>query len=100
MVLVVVQLHDLAADVRLERAVVVVEIGEAIDLIRHEDLSTRIVPEFTIGAGTKGMFPRMRIFEEFFKAEQGFTILARWGHVIAGVAWIGLLYFFNFVQTP
>ena len=25
--------------------------------------------------------------------------LARWGHVVAGVAWIGLLYYFNFVQT-
>ena len=25
--------------------------------------------------------------------------LARWGHFVAGVAWIGLLYYFNFVQT-
>lgn len=25
--------------------------------------------------------------------------LARWGHLLAGVAWIGLLYYFNFVQT-
>lgn len=24
----------------------------------------------------------------------------RWLHVIAGVAWIGLLYYFNFVQVP
>ena len=24
----------------------------------------------------------------------------RWAHVIAGVLWIGLLYYFNFVQTP
>lgn len=24
--------------------------------------------------------------------------LLRWGHIIAGVAWIGLLYYFNFVQ--
>ncbi len=25
--------------------------------------------------------------------------LARWGHVLAGITWIGLLYYFNFVQT-
>ena len=27
------------------------------------------------------------------------SYLARWGHVVAGIAWIGLLYYFNFVQT-
>ena len=27
-------------------------------------------------------------------------LLLRWAHVIAGVAWIGLLYYFNFVQVP
>lgn len=27
-------------------------------------------------------------------------MLSRWGHFLAGVAWIGLLYYFNFVQTP
>src|SRR5688572_21117620 len=26
--------------------------------------------------------------------------LARWVHVVAGVFWIGLLYYFNAVQTP
>jgi uncharacterized membrane protein len=26
--------------------------------------------------------------------------LMRWGHIISGVMWIGLLYYFNFVQTP
>ncbi len=25
--------------------------------------------------------------------------LARWGHYLAGITWIGLLYYFNFVQT-
>ena len=29
----------------------------------------------------------------------GFEMLLRWGHFMAGVAWIGLLYYFNFVQT-
>jgi len=27
-------------------------------------------------------------------------VLSRWGHVLAGITWIGLLYFFNFVQVP
>jgi uncharacterized membrane protein len=30
----------------------------------------------------------------------GGVILSRWGHVLAGITWIGLLYYFNFVQTP
>ena len=28
------------------------------------------------------------------------AILDRWLHVLAGITWIGLLYYFNFVQTP
>jgi uncharacterized membrane protein len=31
--------------------------------------------------------------------EGGFFIL-RWIHFLAGITWIGLLYYFNFVQTP
>ena len=30
----------------------------------------------------------------------GFMFLLRWIHFLAGVMWIGLLYYFNFVQTP
>ena len=26
-------------------------------------------------------------------------ILDRWFHIMAGIAWIGLLYYFNFVQA-
>ena len=29
----------------------------------------------------------------------GVEHLFRWGHMVFGVAWIGLLYYFNFVQT-
>lgn len=29
----------------------------------------------------------------------GFEMLLRWGHFMAGITWIGLLYYFNFVQT-
>ncbi len=36
---------------------------------------------------------------ELFTTAQGIDFLARYGHVLAGIAWIGLLYYFNFVQT-
>ena len=36
---------------------------------------------------------------EIFTQEGG-AMLSRWGHYLAGVTWIGLLYYFNFVQTP
>ena len=29
-----------------------------------------------------------------------FAIAIRWLHIVAGVMWIGLLYYFNFVQVP
>ena len=28
------------------------------------------------------------------------NLLVRWAHVFAGILWIGLLYYFNFVQIP
>jgi len=30
----------------------------------------------------------------------GWAYLSRWGHVLVGITWIGLLYYFNFVQVP
>ena len=30
----------------------------------------------------------------------GGMFLSRWGHYLAGITWIGLLYYFNFVQGP
>lgn len=30
----------------------------------------------------------------------GYAFLSRWSHVFVGITWIGLLYFFNFVQVP
>src|SRR5688572_5364389 len=30
----------------------------------------------------------------------GVLFLLRWIHFLAGITWIGLLYYFNFVQTP
>jgi uncharacterized membrane protein len=37
----------------------------------------------------------MEIFKEY-----GIEFLARYAHIISGITWIGLLYYFNFVQTP
>jgi uncharacterized membrane protein len=31
---------------------------------------------------------------------EGLLFLFRWVHFLAGIVWIGLLYYFNFVQTP
>ena len=33
-------------------------------------------------------------------SEAGLLFLLRWIHFLAGITWIGLLYYFNFVQTP
>ena len=31
---------------------------------------------------------------------EGWYVLLRWFHVLAGIVWIGILYYFNFLQTP
>src|SRR6266540_290515 len=33
-------------------------------------------------------------------SRSGFAYLSRWSHVFVGITWIGLLYYFNFVQVP
>jgi uncharacterized membrane protein len=33
-------------------------------------------------------------------SRSGGAFLSRWGHVVVGITWIGLLYYFNFVQVP
>ncbi len=40
------------------------------------------------------------IFSDWGDYGGGLHFLSRYGHVLFGVAWIGLLYFFNFVQVP
>lgn len=37
---------------------------------------------------------------EIFDYPDGILILLRWTHILAGITWIGLLYYFNFVQGP
>ncbi len=33
-------------------------------------------------------------------SKEGYAFLSRWAHVVVGITWIGLLYYFNFVQVP
>ena len=42
----------------------------------------------------------MVIIKSFGDVYTGFEVLFRWFHVLGGITWIGLLYFFNFVQVP
>jgi uncharacterized membrane protein len=42
----------------------------------------------------------VELFENFSDPGGPLSVLTRGAHVLAGVTWIGLLYFFNFVQTP
>jgi hypothetical protein len=42
----------------------------------------------------------VEILEDFFGLNGAGQLFARWGHYLAGAAWVGLLYFFNFVQAP
>jgi uncharacterized membrane protein len=42
----------------------------------------------------------MELFNRFFDPAGAFETLSRAGHILSGITWIGLLYFFNFVQTP
>ena len=37
---------------------------------------------------------------EIFDGSEGFEFLFRWLHILVGILWIGLLYYFNFVQVP
>ena len=42
----------------------------------------------------------MELFDNFFDFGGGLHFLSRYAHILFGITWIGLLYFFNFVQTP
>ncbi|MEX2294541.1 MAG: hypothetical protein WD691_12190 [Acidimicrobiales bacterium] len=42
----------------------------------------------------------MEIFDNFADPFGPLSALTRTAHIFAGITWIGLLYFFNFVQTP
>lgn len=42
----------------------------------------------------------MEILTDWMGPSGAGQMLSRWGHYLAGVTWIGLLYYFNFVQVP
>lgn len=42
----------------------------------------------------------MEIFENFTDPGGPLSVLTRASHILAGVTWIGILYFFNFIQVP
>jgi uncharacterized membrane protein len=42
----------------------------------------------------------MEIFSNFMDPGGGGEMLGRYVHFLSGITWIGLLYYFNFVQTP
>jgi uncharacterized membrane protein len=43
---------------------------------------------------------QVTIFDNFWDAGGGGDFLGRWSHILFGITWIGLLYFFNVVQVP
>ena len=42
----------------------------------------------------------MEILQDFVDPGGGGEMLGRYVHFLAGITWIGMLYYFNFVQTP
>lgn len=42
----------------------------------------------------------MEIFKNWGDVDGGLYFLSKYGHVLFGITWIGLLYFFNVVQVP
>jgi uncharacterized membrane protein len=42
----------------------------------------------------------VELFNDFFEPGAGWEVLSRAGHIVSGITWIGLLYFFNFIQVP
>lgn len=42
----------------------------------------------------------MEIFNDWGEPNGGLYMLSKYGHVLFGITWIGLLYYFNFVQVP
>jgi uncharacterized membrane protein len=43
---------------------------------------------------------QVEIFRHFFDKDSGGDMIGRYLHVLFGITWIGLLYFFNVVQVP
>lgn len=61
-----------------------------------ENLSRTIVTGFVIAV----LLTIMYVSYGGFDAETFMKFLFRWAHVLFGVMWIGILWYFNFVQIP
>jgi uncharacterized membrane protein len=55
-------------------------------------MSSALLSAFILAAGPQISFPQGAVVNE--------QIALRWMHLVAGIIWIGLLYFFNLVGTP
>ncbi len=33
-------------------------------------------------------------------SEEGYFFILRWIHFLSGITWIGILYFFNLIESP
>ncbi len=53
-------------------------------------------PQVVVWSGGEGLTYAIELFQHSNLQNQGF----RWLHVLAGITWIGLLYYFNLVQAP
>ena len=47
-----------------------------------------------------GQYGSAAHFAEALGSKQFWLFIMRWAHVLCGIMWIGLLYYFNFVQIP
>jgi hypothetical protein len=71
------------------------------DRLAGFDVPTPVAPVFhPTRPGRAVRSAAVEIFDGFFDPSSGFEFLSRFGHILSGVTWIGLLYFFNFVQVP
>lgn len=61
-----------------------------------ESVSGTITAGFILAALLVGLCPQSWAV----LGAQGVDAIARWGHFLAGITWIGILYYFNFIQVP
>jgi hypothetical protein len=72
-------------------------------MVCHPPISLASVSHFTVGGGTSMQHVISFAASWVMPTHTGTEALAlilRWFHFIAGITWIGLLYFFNLVNVP
>ncbi|MDX8401940.1 MAG: urate hydroxylase PuuD [Mariprofundaceae bacterium] len=71
--------------------------GETNDMVIFTNHKATIIAGFVLAAVLIGIG---QVAGTGLSADDAIAALARWGHFLAGITWIGLLYYFNFVQVP